>query len=97
MKEKKKKTITRQVITGYEFTICEVDKKGNLKQIDTVIHDLPVLSKKKVREIEQTKGKKKDSLVAFFNRNITECYEMDLEFFIANARKVETSEEKEGE
>lgn len=95
MKEKKKKVITRQIITGYEFTICEVDKKGNLKQIDTVVNNLPVLSKKKLREIEQAAGKKKDSLVCFFNRNITESYEMDLEFFIANARKVEEIESEE--
>lgn len=98
MSEKKKKVIKRQVVIGYKFTIAEVDSKGKMHPLEEIIQPSPNFSNASMKTVKQRIGKEDSMLYALPEGKVTEMYEMDLDFFMENARKIETatteSEEK---
>lgn len=96
-----KKVIQRQVVIGYKHTICKVDKKGKFEPIETVTSERPVFSAKRLNEYQRENNLADTPLYALPEGKVTELYEMDLDFFMEHARKVEdvveTTETAEGE
>lgn len=98
MSEKKKKVIQRQVVIGYKFTIAEVDSKGKMHALEEIIQESPNFANATMKSVKKRLAKEDAILYALPEGKVTEMYEMDLDFFMENARKIETatteSEEK---
>lgn len=91
MSEKKKKVIQRQVVIGYKFTIAEVDSKGKMHALEEIIQESPNFANATMKSVKQRLAKEDAILYALPEGKVTEMYEMDLDFFIQNARKIEAN------